>query len=467
MRPPPRSCVVAVGWALALAPAVARADWSSPTTISAPTSAVDDLQVVAGADGRALSTWRFRIADLAGLHAVSRRPDGAWGPIRTLGTFGLSTARTTGTGDGLFDLTAYARSRAAGLAVTPGRGRGAALDLWKGNTYGRLTRSTRIAPDPWDVGGLAITPEGATAVTWTWMAPRRGSGSNARPRVVMFRASRTSTGAFSTPRRLSPLPPPPPYGENRGPALSATVPTIGRRGRTVVVAWQRVGKIEARVSQDSGRTFRPVRRLGTSEQAFPGVTVGVARDRQVVVAWSTVTGTAGARRITTRVSAGAPDGPLRTSLVSRSAAVDLPFAVADQFGPTVRLAFAAGGPVLAWQDVEGSTIVARTRPLADAMLTSTERPADGAVTVLEDLVVGADGRTTVAWRTVTPGGDPVGAWTRTDGGTPVPVPAAAPVTRLRLAATPIGLLAAASIRRGSGAAALAFREVPALGAPSP
>ena len=450
-----RVVVLGIGFALA-ATAPARAAWSPPALIGPETADVDQLQAVSGLDGRVLGAWWWRHGELAGVTGASRSPTGTWGPAITFGTLHTRTGRTTGVGDGLLALNAFGRGRVVGLAVRPGRGRGAATDVWQGSTSSALRRRDTLAQDPWEPGVLAVEPTGAAAAAWTWMQPRKGAGSTLRPRVVMAARRSSSSQPFGAGRRISPLPPAPPYGSGLGPRLSATRATIGRRGRTVAVAWQRRGTIEARISQDGARSWGPVRWLGPSTEAFPGLAVRVAPDNRIVVAWSAREGRGAARRIVTRVARGPADGPLRTSVIGRSAPAAVPFGVADQFGPAVQIAFVRDVALVAFQDSDGTRVTLGTRRLDRAGRTTAIVPADGTAAVLDDLLVSPDAQPALAWHTATADSAALTGYVQLGTAAPEALAAGGRVADLRLVRSPTGPVALAEVHAATGTHVAAF-----------
>ena len=215
-----------------------------------------------------LAVWSYRLGSgVSGVDAVSRRPDGRWGPRRAFGTLlpvSGSPSRLSGVGSSLSGVAAFGANRWLGLAIAQ-HGSAQALAWWKGTTVGAAHMGGVLPEEPWDVGQVAAFSDGTAVIAWATMRPRRGAGSNLRPRVVV--AAHGAAAGFGKPRRISPLPPAPPYGGGLGPKLSATAVTTAAGGHgTVVVAWQRVGRIEARVSRDRGRTYGPVRYLGPSRR---------------------------------------------------------------------------------------------------------------------------------------------------------------------------------------------------------
>ncbi|HEX5900207.1 MAG TPA: hypothetical protein VFY32_12465, partial [Solirubrobacteraceae bacterium] len=242
-----------VGGALAAAlgaPSSA-ATWGPPVPLSNAVAMTEGLQLVAGSDGRVLAVWTYRLGNgVWGVEAASRRPDGRWGPRRALGTLlpvSGGPSQASGVGGGLAAIAAFGANGWLGL-TTEQHGNAERLVWWKGNTIGAAHRGAALRDEPWEAGQVAAFSDGRAVIAWTTMRPRHGAGSNLRPRVVV--AALGSPAGFGAPRRLSALPPAPPYGHSLGPKLSATSVRAAAGGHgTVVVAWQRVGRIEARISR--------------------------------------------------------------------------------------------------------------------------------------------------------------------------------------------------------------------------
>lgn len=435
------------------------AAWDDATTVSGTHTAVTDVRGMVVPSGDVVAVWSHRDERSAGVAMARRRPGAFFGLPRELGTMDTRTGAWTGAAGALSDVGVYEPDRVAAVAVRPGRRHGSALEVWEGAAGGgRLRRTARIADNPWESGRLAVEAGGGAVATWTWMQPRRGAGSNLRPRVVMV-ARRSRAGArWSSPRRISPLPPGPPYGGGRGADLSATAATVARDGRFAVVAWQRRGRIEARISQDGARTFGPVRRLGAGGQAFPGLVAGIGPDRRAHVAWSARVRSGALQRLVTRVASGPLDGPLRTRLVARSAPSAIPSSVAGRRGPSVRLAFAPSGAVLAWQQPAGERWGIALR-LLDHLDAPVEHalPSDAAVAVLDDLAVAPSGRPVPAWHTVDALGQPASGWVRFGDGPDRSVPVRA-AHQLRVVFAPDGPVVLAVAREGLEERLLAFHR---------
>jgi hypothetical protein len=218
----------------------------------------------------------------------------------------------------------------------------------------RPLRARAIGRDNWDLPVVSADAAGRVVAAWTWEQPRRGAGSDLRPRVVVV-ATRAASGHWSRPRRVSPLPSAPPHGGGRGPELSATTAAVALGGRGVaVVAWQREGAVEACLSRDGGRSFGPVRRLGPTSFAHPRPGVAVSSTGVAGVAWSVVAGT------------GAPGG-VQAALWPADGALGPAEDVAGGASHGLRLAAAGAGLTGVWLAREGGRDVVRAadRPAAE------------------------------------------------------------------------------------------------------
>jgi hypothetical protein len=390
--------------ALTVATPARAATWEPPIVLSDVVAGIENVQLLAGTDGRVLAVWGYRLGNgTSGVEAVSRRPDGAWGPRRSLGTTSALSGEppvSTGVGSQLIGPAAYGANRWLGLA---GEQFGAnRLSWWTGTTIGAVHRGGALPETPWETGPVAVFPDGTATLAWTTMRPRRGAGSNQRPRVVVV--ARGSRRGFGRPHRISPLPPGPPYGNNRGPALSATDVTTAAGGRaTVAVAWQRVGRIEARVSRDRGRSYGRILFLGRSAEAFPGLSLAISRSGKVVVAWGARATVGDQRSLVYRVAVVGPGRRVTTRELERTAPLPLSSPVGgDQRGPRVLLGFDGEIPVAAWQTVIDGHSAVRTGRLDGAPMAATFPAADAGDAVLDDLAVAADGSAALAWHTTAP-----------------------------------------------------------------
>ena len=446
--------LVAGALAAALAAPSSAATWGPQVQLSDTVAGTEGIELIKGSDGRVLTVWSYRLGSgVFGVDAMSLRPDGRWGPRRALGTlFSVSggPSRVSGVGDSLGGIAAFGANGWLGLTVEP-RGNGQALGWWKGNTIGAAHRGGVMPEEPWAVGPVAAFPDGRAVIAWATMRPRRGSGSNLRPRVVV--AAVGSPAGFGPPRRISPLPPGPPYGDGLGPKLSATSVSTATGGRgTVAVAWQRVGRIELRVSRDRGRTYGPVRYLGPSSEAFPSLSVHVSTGGKVLVVWG-ARETQGANRIlVSRAAVAAPGAAVATRVLEASGPLDpsspLGFA---QFGPPTRAAFAGETPIVAWQTIVDGRAVVRTARLEGPQTTTTLGAAANAHATLDDLVVAPSGAAAVAWSTTDPFGTALPGFVATapaggSFGEAQQLPGDIGAVGIRLAYEPRGLLAAWNTR---------------------
>jgi hypothetical protein len=442
--------LVAGALAAALAAPSSAATWSPPVQLSDTVASIDGVQLVEGSDGRVLAVWTYRLGSgVSGVDAVSRRPDGRWGPRRAFGTLlpvSGSPSRLSGVGSSLGGVAAFGANRWLGLAIAQ-HGSAQALAWWKGNTVGAAHMGGVLPEEPWDVGPVAAFPDGAAVIAWATMRPRRGAGSNLRPRVVV--AAQGSQAGFGKPRRISPLPPAPPYGGGLGPKLSATTVTTAAGGHgTVVLAWQRVGRIEARVSRDRGRTYGPVRYLGPSSEAFPSLNVRVSAAGKVLVVWGARETQGPTRVLVSREAIAVPGKAFATRVLERSAPLDLstPRAL-DQFGSPTRAAFAGETPIAAWETVVDGRTAVRVARLEGSPMTATLTGDASSDAILDDLVVTPSGAGAVAWSTVDPFGTALPGFVATaPTGGPFDdaqqLPGAAGSVGIRLAYEPQGLLAA-------------------------
>jgi hypothetical protein len=440
--------------AAALAAPSSAATWGPPITLSDTVATTEGVQFVASSDGRVLAVWTYRLGNgVWGVEAASRRPDGRWGPRRALGTLlpvSGRPSRASGVGGGLGGLATFGANGWLGL-TTEQHGNAERLVWWKGTTIGAAHRGRALPETPWEAGQVAAFPDGRAVIAWTTMRPRRGAGSNLRPRVVV--AALGSPSGFGAPRRISPLPPAPPYGHNLGPKLSATSVRAAAGGHgTVVVAWQREGRIEARISRDRGRTYGPVRDLGPSSEAFPSLNVRVSAAGKVLIVWGARQAQGPTRVLVTHTAVAVPSAPFATGVRERSAPLDLssPLALAQGGSPT-RAAFAGETPIVAWQTVvDGRSAVRVARVEGDPM-TATFAAGAGAHAILDDLVLAPSGAGAVAWSTVDPFGTPLPGFVATGPaggpfGDPQQLPGAGVAFDIRLAYEPQGLLAAWNVR---------------------
>ena len=440
--------------AAALAAPSSAATWGPPVPLSDTVATTEGVQLVAGADGRVLAVWSYRLGNgVWGVEAASRRPDGRWGPRRALGTVlpvSGGPSRASGVGAGLGGMATFGANGWLGL-TTEQHGNAETLVWWRGTTIGAAHRGGSLPETPWEAGQVAAFPDGRAVIAWTTMRPRRGAGTNLRPRVVV--AALGSPSGFGAPRRISPLPPAPPYGHNLGPDLSATSVRAAAGGHgTVVVAWQRVGRIEARISRDRGHTYGPVRYLGPSSEPYPSLSVRVSAAGKVLVVWGARVKQGATRLLMSRAAIAVPGAPFATRVLERSAPLDLstPQAIA-QGGPSTRAAFAGETPIAAWQTVLDGRSAVRTARLEGQPMTATFAGDASTHAILDDMAVAPSGATAVAWSTLEPFGTPLSGFAATAPpggpfGDPQQLPGESVAFDIRLACEPQGLLAAWNAR---------------------
>ena len=176
---------------------------------------------------------------------------------------------------------------------------------------------------------------------------------------------------------------------------------------TVVVAWQRVGRIEARISRDRGHTYGPVRYLGPSSEPYPSLTFRVSAAGKVLVVWGARVKQGATRLLMSRAAIAVPGTPFATRVLERSAPLDLstPQAIA-QGGPSTRAAFAGETPIAAWQTVLDGRSAVRTARLEGQPMTATFAGDASTHAILDDMAVAPSGATAVAWSTLDPLRDP-------------------------------------------------------------
>ena len=166
--PPPSSasCSPPLWRPLSTPGAVERGDRGPPIQLSDTVANTDGVQLVGGTDGRVLAVWSYRLGSgVSGVDAVSRRPDGRWGPRRAFGTLlpvsGVPFTPVSGVGSGLGGIAAFGANRWLGLA-TAIRGN-ASVHPSRGG------RATRLAPHTWAAccrrsrGARAGSPRSPTA----------------------------------------------------------------------------------------------------------------------------------------------------------------------------------------------------------------------------------------------------------------------------------------------------------------
>lgn len=379
------------------------ASWTAPAPVSQLPGVPTDLTLTGGLDGSVLATWWQREDDRGSVRAAWRDPAGAWGAAAPLGPDAISRP---------------APLRGARMLALGGGDPGVdgGVRAWTGRSGTLPFRDVAVGCCNWDLPVVDSGPDGDALAAWTWEQPRRGARGNLRPRVVVV-ARRAANGRWGAPRRISPLPPAPPYGGGRGPALSATSATVALGGnRVAVVAWQREGVVEARISRDGGRSFGRVQRLGRTSFGHPRPGVDVGAGGSYAVGWSTAPAkTGGTRTLRSVLATGTRSGRgFRRPLVLGSGDAD-PMSLepaTDQFGARVLVRIRAGGGMVAWQEAALGRVGVRA-----ARFTSTSvgppivdvAAPEGGTAVLQDLVAG-DALAAVAWAAVRPEGTPGAAF---------------------------------------------------------
>ena len=198
-------------------------------------------------------------------------------------------------------------------------------------------------------------------IAWATMRPRRGAGSNLRPRVVVV--ARGSQAGFGAPRRISPLPPGPPYGAGLGPALSATALTTATGA--CAEPWWWLGSARAGSRRASRVTAAaPTVRCATSARRRRRSRALTARARpggKVLIVWGARETQGPARVLISRAAIAAPGAPFATRVLEGGVPLDPSAPQAyDQFGPPTRAVFQGETPIAAWQTVvEGRSAVRR------------------------------------------------------------------------------------------------------------
>ena len=112
------------------------------------------------------------------------RPLGATARARTVLAVSGGPSRASGVGGGLGGMATFGVNGWLGL-TTEQHGNAETLVWWKGTTIGAAHRGGALPETPWEAGQVAAFPDGRAVIAWTTMRPRRGAGTNLRPRVVV------------------------------------------------------------------------------------------------------------------------------------------------------------------------------------------------------------------------------------------------------------------------------------------
>jgi hypothetical protein len=245
--------------ALAAMPAAAgAATWSPPIDVSSPSQAVDNPFIGFGRSGLGLASWRWhdRVGNelRGGIRASTRAASGSFSAERDAP-------------DALVPPVVYGAARVAFLSERAAKGpRGPDhIRVAFGRIDGSLGRAKTIdTVETFRLPAIAANDAGKVAVAYV----RSVRGLRRAAKLVTSRRRR-----FSRPRVVSP----------RG-GVNAVTTAVGPRG-DLVVAWERNGRIEARISRPGHGLGRVVRvgagvRLGTTLRA------AVAASGRVWIAWS-------------------------------------------------------------------------------------------------------------------------------------------------------------------------------------
>ena len=150
--------------AAALAAPSSAATWGPPVPLSDTVATTEGVQLVAGADGRVLAVWSYRLGNgVWGVEAASRRPDGRWGPRRALGTVlpvSGGPSRASGVGAGLGGMATFGANGWLGL-TTEQHGNAETLVWWRGTTIGAAHRGGRCLRRRGRRGRSPRSPTGA------------------------------------------------------------------------------------------------------------------------------------------------------------------------------------------------------------------------------------------------------------------------------------------------------------------
>jgi hypothetical protein len=283
-----RRSVLAIGLLTVVAAAfphsASAATWSVPVDVSSPSTFIDDPFVGFGRSGVGIAAWRWQdgVGDGSsrGVRVASRAASGAFAAQRDAPeavappvVYGVERVAIVSE-----PTTIRARRQRARVQVTFGRIDGG---------FGRPKTIATITP--FRLPAIAANDAGDIAVAYVRVI--------GRSRRVVALAVRRRGGRFRRPRIVS-----------RGGANSVAV-GIGPRG-DVVVAWEREGRIEARVRRRGHRLGRTVR-VGSGAKLGTRLRAAVGRKGRVWLAWSSQ-----------QASEGGDVGPftLRTAVTRRGRA---------------------------------------------------------------------------------------------------------------------------------------------------
>lgn len=247
--------------ATALLPnSAAAATWSSPLDVSSPSTFVNGPFIGFGSSGAGIAAWGWQDGvgegSRSGERVASRPASGTFAPERPAPA-------------AVAPPVVYGSNRVAVLSeptTIRGRRPRARVQVTFGRITGSFGRPKTIATlTPFRLPAIAANDAGDIAVAYIRVVGRGG-------RRVVGLAVRGHGRRFGRPRLVS-----------RGGANSVTV-AVGPRG-DVVVAWEREGRIEARIRRPGGRLGR-VRRVGRGAKLGTRLRAAVGRRGRVWVAWS-------------------------------------------------------------------------------------------------------------------------------------------------------------------------------------
>jgi hypothetical protein len=258
-----RRSVLAIGLltvvAAAFPPSASAASWSTPVDVSSPSTFIDDPFIGFGRSG-GIAAWRWH----DGVGERSRGGD----RVATRTASGAFAAERPAP-EAVAPPVVYGSNRLAVLSepttIRGGRPR-ARVQVTFGRTDSGFGRPKTIATiTPVRLPAIAANDAGDLAVAYIRVIGRRA-------RRVVALAVRRRGGPFGRPRIVS-----------RGAANTVAV-AVGPRG-DVIVAWEREGRIEARLRR-RGRRLGRIVRVGRGVKLSSRLRAAVARSGRAWVAWS-------------------------------------------------------------------------------------------------------------------------------------------------------------------------------------
>jgi hypothetical protein len=252
-----RAVLVALALPAALAASAAAAPpWSPPQALSSPSLFVDNPDVVVSADGRALATWRWS----GPRPASGSAPGGTRLAVRDAGALLFGPERSAP--NFVTPLVASGLDRVVGLD-TRARGSGRiSLRARFGNSQGEFGPPRTIST--YSDTGFPPSLAGPNGSLVAWIA------KSAHGRRIV-RAALESRGRFRHPFTL----------RSRGRANDVVA---GEALGVMFVAWERAGRVEARVKLSSQRRWGPLQRLGKARPFATSFKV-VGSGRRAYLAW--------------------------------------------------------------------------------------------------------------------------------------------------------------------------------------